>query len=144
MVLQVALLVPLALAGLLGPAWSGPARVVTSALGIALMAGGLVLAVRGVRDLGASLTPLPHPTADATLVEHGIYARVRHPIYGGLIVGGLGWALLTASPTALGLAIVLAVFFWLKSAREEAWLVERFRGYADYRTRTARFIPWIG
>jgi protein-S-isoprenylcysteine O-methyltransferase Ste14 len=143
-ILQVALLIPLALAGLLGPAWSGPARVVTSALGIALMAGGLVLAVRGIRDLGASLTPLPHPTADATLVEDGVYARVRHPIYGGLIVGGFGWALLTASPTALGLAIVVTVFFRLKSAREETWLVERFPGYADYRTRTARFIPWIG
>ncbi|HEU5203376.1 MAG TPA: methyltransferase, partial [Candidatus Limnocylindrales bacterium] len=84
--------------GLLGAAWSGPVRIVTSAVAAALMGAGVVQARRGMRDLGASLTPLPHPRDDAELVEAGIYASVRHPIYGGLILLGVGWALLAASP----------------------------------------------
>ena len=39
---------------------------------------------------------------------------------------------------------VLTGFFFLKSAREEAWLEARFDRYAAYRSRTKRFIPWIG
>jgi protein-S-isoprenylcysteine O-methyltransferase Ste14 len=142
--IQFALLLPLALAGVLGPAWDGPLRMVTSLIGSAALVVGAILAILGARDLGTSLTPLPHPTDDATLVEHGVYGLVRHPIYGGIIAGSLGWGLLTASPTALGLAVVLLVFFGLKSAREEAWLSQRFPGYPAYRARTRRFIPWIG
>ena len=130
--------------GLLGASWSGPVRIVTSAVAVALMGAGVVQARRGMRDLGASLTPLPHPTDDAELVETGIYASVRHPIYGGLILLGVGWALLAASPLALGLALVLVPFFWLKSSVEERWLRERFPAYEDYRRRTRRFIAWIG
>jgi len=39
---------------------------------------------------------------------------------------------------------VLAAFLYLKSAREEAWLEARYPGYAAYRARTPRFIPWPG
>jgi protein-S-isoprenylcysteine O-methyltransferase Ste14 len=130
--------------GLLGAAWSGPGRVVTSAAAVGVMGAGAVQAWRGVRDLGASLTPLPHPRDDARLVETGIYGSVRHPIYGGLILLGVGWALFAASPLALALALVLVPFFWLKSSVEEHWLRERFPAYDDYRRRTRRFIAGIG
>ncbi len=142
--IQVGLLIALVAAGWLGPGWDGLARLVTSAAGVAALAFGAFLVARGTRDLGTALTPLPHPTDDAALVEHGIYRLVRHPIYGGIIVGSIGWGLLTASPTALVLAGVIAVFFRLKSAREEAWLTQRYPGYPAYRDRTRRFIPWIG
>jgi len=51
--------------------------------------------------------------------------------------------LLAASPPALAAAAVLLGFFELKSRREEAWLEHRFVGYAAYRGRTRRLIPWI-
>jgi protein-S-isoprenylcysteine O-methyltransferase Ste14 len=39
---------------------------------------------------------------------------------------------------------VLALVFWLKSIREEAWLAGRYPDYAAYRQATRRrFIPWI-
>ena len=98
----------------------------------------------GARDLGVNLTPLPYPSADAQLVETGSYANVRHPIYGGIILGGVGWALLTASPAAMVLAAILVPFFWLKSSVEERWLEQRFVGYDAYRGRTRRFIAWLG
>lgn len=130
--------------GLLGAAWSGPVRILTSAVALALMGAGAVQAWRGGRDLGRNLTPLPHPGDDAHLVESGIYGSVRHPIYGGLILLGVGWALLAASPLALALSLLLVPFFWLKSSVEERWLGERFPAYAGYRRRTRRFIAWIG
>jgi len=142
--IQVVLLVAIAAAGLLGPAWSGAVRVVSSVVGLGLVIAGLVLAVRGMVDLRDALTPLPYPRDGAELIETGVYARARHPIYGGLIVGAFGWGWLTASVVALGLAVALLAFFEAKSRREEVWLVERFPGYPAYRARTRRLIPWIG
>ena len=111
-------------------------------LGTALIVGG-VLAVRGVVDLRAALTPLPHPREGASLVDTGSYRLVRHPIYGGIVLGAAGYALLTASPLAIVGTAVLFGFFRLKSAREEAWLVQRYPGYAAYRARTSRMIPLV-
>ena len=142
--IQALLLAATVAAGMVGPAWADGARVATTASGSVLILGGGVLALLGIRDLRDALTPLPYPLTDAELVETGVYALVRHPIYGGLVIASLGWALLTASPAAFGAAAVLLGFFELKSRREEAWLEERFPGYAAYRTRTRRLIPWIG
>jgi len=142
--LQMVLLVVVAAAGALGPAWAGSVRVATSAGGVLLIAAGLTLALLGIRDLRGALTPFPHPRADADLVETGVYRHARHPIYGGLVVAALGWGLLAASPAALAAAALLLGFFELKSRREEAWLDQHFEGYAAYRTRTRRLIPWIG
>ena len=141
---QGVILILVAAAGWLGPAWDGPARVVGAVLGVTLSVAGATLVARGSRDLGAALTPLPHPRDEATLVESGVYARVRHPIYGGIVIASVGWGLLTASIPALAMAVVAWAFFTVKSMREEAWLVERFPGYPAYRARTRRLIPWIG
>jgi protein-S-isoprenylcysteine O-methyltransferase Ste14 len=142
--IQGILLAAIAVAGLLGPTWDGALRVATSIGGALLLAAGWLLAVRGIRDLHGALTPLPYPREDADLVETGVYALVRHPIYGGLVLAAAGWALVCASPAALAGAVLLLGFFELKSRREEAWLERRFAGYAAYRARTRRLIPWIG
>lgn len=144
MAIQGVLLLVVVAAGSLGPAWTGGLRVVASVGGAVLIAAGLALALRGVRDLRGALTPFPHPRADAELVETGVYRYARHPIYGGLVIAATGWGLLTASPAALAAAVLLLGFFELKSRREEAWLDRRFPGYAAYRARTRRLIPWIG
>jgi protein-S-isoprenylcysteine O-methyltransferase Ste14 len=142
-VLQGVLFIAIAASGLLLPAWDGPARAVTAVAGAILIVGGLLLAIAAQRDLGRSLTIMPRPREGGELVEAGVYARARHPIYGGLVLAALGWALVCASAVGLLLAAVLLGFFTLKSTREEAWLVERFPGYAAYRLRTKRFIPFV-
>jgi protein-S-isoprenylcysteine O-methyltransferase Ste14 len=142
-VIQFVLLAAVAVSGLAGPAWEGAARTVTTVLGAVLLAAGLLLAFRGVVNLRDALTPLPHPRDGASLVDTGSYRLVRHPIYGGIIVGAAGWGLVTASPLALVGAAVLLGFFRLKSAREELWLEARYPGYAAYRARTRRLIPFV-
>jgi protein-S-isoprenylcysteine O-methyltransferase Ste14 len=130
-------------AGAAGPEWVGAARVATLVAGAGLLAAGGLLSLRGIVDLGRNLTPFPKPLGRAELVDCGVYGLVRHPIYGGLIVGAVGWGLATASLLALLAAAAIAAFFYLKSRREERWLAERYEGYPAYRARTRCFIPWL-
>ena len=144
LILQLLLLALVALAGLASPAaWSGPLVSITSLLGLGLMLGGAMLLGRGLMDLGRNLTSLPRPRDDAHLVESGVYSLVRHPIYGGLLLTALGWALVAASLLALLLVVGLGLFIDLKARREEAWLGERYGGYAAYMARTRRLLPWL-
>ena len=143
-VLQIVLLAVVIIAGLASDgAWTGPLASLTSPLGLALLLAGGLLAGRGILDLGRNLTPVPRPREDARLVDTGAYALVRHPLYGGLVLGALGWSLLVASPLSLLLVAVLAIVLDLKSRREEAWLRERYPGYPAYMARTRRLIPWL-
>ena len=142
--LQVVLLAAVAVAGfLLGPDLEGIARLVAAVIGGAMLALGIVVGFVAIRHLDRALTPLPRPIETGTMVEHGIYRHVRHPIYLGVFTSALGWALLTASAVALLLALVLAVLLDLKARREEAWLVERYPDYAGYSARTKKFIPGV-
>jgi hypothetical protein len=86
---------------------------------------GVLLVVLGVLAVGRSFTPLPRPRARTRLRQGGIFGLVRHPVYGGVILIGLGWSLADA-PLGLLPSALLAVLFDLKARREEAWLIERF------------------
>ena len=139
----IALLVVLGLPGLRN---LGSGRVigwVWFAIGAGALAIGAWLLLRGFVDLGPSMTPLPRPRIDGRLIDSGIYARLRHPIYAGLILGSLGWSAVTRSPAALVVALVLAAFLDAKARREEAWLIDAYPPYAAYRLRTRRFLPGI-
>lgn len=128
-----------------GAAPSGMSGSVAELVGAGLVLAGVLLATAGVWGLRAAdaLTALPHPRSDAALVERGAYRLVRHPIYGGLVIGAVGWGILRASLLTVVLAAVLLAFFTLKATREEAWLQARYPGYPAYRRRTRRFLPWI-
>ncbi len=141
--IQLVLFALTALAGTAGPAWSGVARLVSAALGGLLIVSGGVLAARGLLDLRHQLSPFPRPLAGARLVDGGAYRLVRHPIYGGIVIAALGWGLATASPAAVLATAVLFGFFELKSRREEIWLERDVAGYAAYRRRTRRMLPWL-
>ncbi|MDR5683684.1 MAG: isoprenylcysteine carboxylmethyltransferase family protein [Armatimonadota bacterium] len=123
--------------------WPGEGSAARIAVGAALMAGGLGLAVLAAGQLGVGLTPLPRPRPQARLIRTGVYAHSRHPIYGGLIVAAFGWAVVRNSGLHLLLAAVLTVYFYLKSEREEQFLVQRFPEYTEYRSQTKRFLPWL-
>ena len=139
----IGLLVVLGLPGLGNLASGGVIGWMWFAVGACALAIGAWLLLRGFVDLGPSMTPLPRPRTDGRLIESGIYARLRHPIYAGLIVASLGWSAVTRSPAAFVVALVLAVFLDAKARREEAWLLDAYPPYAAYRMRTRRFLPGI-
>ncbi|MEO8272516.1 MAG: isoprenylcysteine carboxylmethyltransferase family protein [Chloroflexota bacterium] len=106
---------------------------------------GAVFIGSGIAELrrAHSLSALPQPLPDAQLVERGPYRFVRHPIYGGLILGAIGLGVITPWIGTYISVALLAVVLDLKRRREEAWLGERFPGYAAYRSRTKALIPFL-
>ena len=143
---QIVLIGAIGLAGLGGLAsarsWT-PWGVVASAGGVLALCAGFAIVGLAYAGLSSNFSPFPRPVADGELVESGIYGHVRHPMYVGVLLGGLGWGLACGSVVALAFGVTLALLFDAKARREEAWLVARHPGYAAYRSRTRRFIPGL-
>lgn len=141
--IQVVLLAVVVSVGLFGDRWSGQGRLPRLVAAALIGAVGASVVAATVRSLGRSITPLPRPGRRAELKQTGPYARVRHPIYGGLMLLALAWSLLM-SPWALIPSGGLAIFFTLKARLEEHWLSERYPEYADYARRVRRrFVPFL-
>jgi protein-S-isoprenylcysteine O-methyltransferase Ste14 len=111
--------------------------------GAVLFLAGGVFGVAGVIVLGRNRTPFPHPREGSNLVQHGIYARVRHPLYTSVMLSSLGWALIWQSPAAFGVALLLVPFLRAKARHEERCLIGKFPGYADYARRVPAFVPRV-
>lgn len=111
--------------------------------GFALTAAGGVASLLGLVTLGDALSPFPRPRDGSTLKQHGIYKLVRHPIYSGLMLGSIGWALWWGSVAGVVYGAIVIVFFDRKAAREERWLREQHAGYAAYARRVKKFLPGI-
>ncbi len=125
------------------PRWGTPWSILTLIIGLGLFLPGAALVLSGLINLGRNLSPLPHPKEDAQMVETGAYKIVRHPIYSGIILGAIGYALFTTSLLTLILSFILFLFFDLKSRREETQLTHKFSQYAAYQKRVKKLIPFI-
>ena len=111
------------------------------AAGLVLFVTGGVFGIAGVAALGRNRTPFPQPRADSELVQSGIYASVRHPLYTSVMLASVGWVLIWQSAPALMPALALIPFFHAKARREERWLREKFPSYSGYEKHTPRFLP---
>jgi protein-S-isoprenylcysteine O-methyltransferase Ste14 len=119
--------------------WSG----LVGALGIVLCIVGLGVVLLGSLALGRNLSPFPKPKVDGRLVTNGIFAVVRHPIYGGFSVAAVGWSFMwNGAATYLATALLL-VFFDIKARHEERWLQARFADYAAYKSRVKKLVPFV-
>jgi protein-S-isoprenylcysteine O-methyltransferase Ste14 len=136
-----------ALFGLLGAlwwSWSGDWGPVASVAGWAAAAAGALQGVWGLLALGGNLTPYPSPKDVASLIERGPYRLVRHPIYGGIVMGAAGLSLADGNAGGLTITLGLLILFLGKSEFEEERLLARFPAYDRYRERvTHRLIPWV-
>lgn len=90
---------------------------------------------------GRKLTPFPEPNRELGLLQHGVYAFVRHPIYLGLILMAFGWAILFQKGWGLVVSALLTLFFHLKAGEEEHRLLKCYPDYADYMQHTGRLLP---
>lgn len=101
-------------------------------LGIAVVSYALWMTAR--LQLGRSFSVAPRATA---LVTHGIYSRIRNPIYvfGAAWLAGLALAL--GHPIALLLLLPLVPMQIARAGREARVLEEKFgEGYREYRRKT--------
>lgn len=88
-----------------------------------------------------NVTPTPNQRAE--LVESGMYAHIRHPIYSGVLLGAVGVALVHGHFAVMLVALVLVAFFTVKSRYEESLLRGIYPQYGAYMTRTGRFLPFL-
>lgn len=119
----------------------------TRLLGIVLALAGLLvifLALRTYFRVNRSLVNVsPEPDQTAQLVDRGIYRRIRHPIYLGVILCGLGAALMHGHIVPIIISLLFIPFFTYKSIFEERWLMQVYAGYDAYRQRAGRFLPYL-
>ncbi|MBC9005720.1 methyltransferase family protein [Micromonospora aurantiaca (nom. illeg.)] len=121
------------------PGWPVPWPVRLA--GAAVTVAGAVLAAAAAAGLGRGLTASPLPNDAARLRTTGLYRRVRHPVYSGLLLAAAGWIIASGSlPRAIA-AVALAALLAAKSRWEETQLTRRFPDYPAYAARTPRFMP---
>jgi len=112
-------------------------------IGQILFYSGIVITIWAAILLGPNLTPLPKPKPSGEFIQSGLYRFVRHPIYFGVILVCFGWASIEQNLYTLVLAIILLIFFDLKSRQEEIWLTEKFSEYNVYKQNTKKLIPFL-
>jgi protein-S-isoprenylcysteine O-methyltransferase Ste14 len=123
--------------------WPDAARGPLVVVGALVVLAGIAVFSVAVSGLGSALTANPAPLDDEALRTDGIYSVVRHPIYTGLILTALGFALMT-TPWALLPVALLAVELDLKRRLEEEWLSATYPTYAAYRSTVPRaLIPGV-
>jgi len=119
------------------PAWA-------KAVGLALIAADLYVLYRVERELGTTrLVGHAELKGGGELLTKGVYARVRHPRYSGMMFSVLGACLIAGT---LLLWEIVAVWWLLALAAirlEEKELHARFgAAYAAYSKRVPRFLPF--
>lgn len=80
------------------------------------------------------------------LAVGGVYERIRHPRYAGMMLAWLGAALLSGATRLLWLVVGFVGLAVVVTELEERELLRRLgEEYADYRRRVPRFVPrWPG
>ena len=106
---------------------------------------GLLVRFLAIRALGSFFTTQLRVLTFQPLVTDGIYRRIRHPSYSGLLLIMLGLVVLTASgPGALYYIVIMVPLVIYRVNREEVALVEGFgQPYQEYRRLTWRLVPYV-
>ena len=118
--------------------------VFSDSIGVAICALGSFVAIWSRKTLGAEWSQDVELKQGHKLVERGPYGLMRHPIYTGHLLMGLG----TAIASGLLIAFVgLALFaggFWIKLNQEESLLLRSFPDeYPAYKRRVKALIPYV-
>ena len=93
-------------------------------------------------SLGKNVTPTVVTRREHTLVTHGPYRWVRHPLYTVAFTLFVGFALLAANWFLLVVLLFGAVVLAQRTTIEEAQLVERFGDdYRRYMQAPGRYLP---
>jgi len=81
------------------------------------------------------------PSVRDTLVRHGLYAHVRHPIYAGSVPIFVGLALLKPTGTVVVACAIAIAWLFVQARLEEIDLLQRLPAYRGYMQEVPGFVP---
>ena len=112
-------------------------------IGLALFALGLGFAIWARVHIGRNWgTPMTQKD-ELELVTSGPYRLVRHPIYSGILVAGIGTAV-ALSWVWLAAVVLGGIYFVYSATVEERYLGERFPDrYPPYKRSTKMLVPFL-
>jgi protein-S-isoprenylcysteine O-methyltransferase Ste14 len=113
--------------------------------GVLCFIAGLWLFYRSHADLGTNWSLTLEVREQHRLITHGVYRRIRHPMYTALLVYSIGQVLVlpnwVAGPSYL---VAFATLFMFRVRAEEQMMLEHFGDeYSAYIPRTKRLIPGL-
>ena len=119
-----------------------PSRPWIGWLGVALTAAGIAFAVWARNHIGKFWSASVSLREGHELIRSGPYARIRHPIYSGMLLAAAGTTLCSGEYGALivlGFAVIAVV---IKAKKEEALLAGEFgASFDEHRRRTGFLLP---
>jgi protein-S-isoprenylcysteine O-methyltransferase Ste14 len=112
-------------------------------LGLALLVAGLGFAVWARLHIGRNWgTPMTQKD-EPELVTSGPYQLVRHPIYSGILVAGIGTAV-ALSWMWLAAVVLAAIYFIYSATVEERYMSQQFPDtYPRYKHSTKMLVPFV-
>jgi protein-S-isoprenylcysteine O-methyltransferase Ste14 len=117
---------------------------VTPYVGLALLTLGGALRLAAVFVLGKRFTALVAIQEGHRLATDGLYKRIRHPSYTGLLMYMAGYVLVFRCwPGMLFVAVMLELLIGRMNAEETLLESEFGEEYVSYRRRTWRLAPWV-
>jgi len=128
--------------GLLFPYPKIPFSPLTNIFGVFLIIGGFCLH-RSSHQVHKQAHEEPEKTEE--LVTIGIYSKIRHPGYLGLILVYLGFPFASTSLLVFIPALIFAYPLYIQAKKEEEFLIKKFgKEYQDYMKKVPwKFIPKI-
>jgi len=126
--------------GLLAP----PSLAISIVGAVVCMAGFVVILVTIYQNSFAAPIVKDQSERGQTLVDTGLYGRIRHPMYTGILLWSAGLALWQESTSAAIGVLALVPFFLGRIHAEERFLRDTLEGYGDYTNRVGhRLIPFV-
>ena len=124
--------------------FNGQIRNAMIVLGFALLVVGAVVNISGRFKLGRNWSDQAKIYKSQTLVLHGVYGIVRHPLYASLIWMYFGASLVYSNWLAFvaNTLIFLPAMFY-RAKLEEKMLAQEFPEYKNYQKKVGMFFPRI-
>jgi protein-S-isoprenylcysteine O-methyltransferase Ste14 len=111
-------------------------------LGAWLTLAGVLFAIWARATIGKEWSAEVQIKEGHELIRTGPYARIRHPIYTGILLAVAGSALAIGEYRALVALAVMCIGFSLKAKKEESFLAARFGpAFAEHQRHTGFFLP---
>ncbi len=122
--------------------WFRPENLLLCDIGFVLAICGMVLALWARIHLGQYWSDKVVLKVDHQLIRSGPYARLRHPIYSGVLLGVAGTAFVVGEWRGVLAFVILFANYWIKARREDQILANAFgAGFAEHRQNAGFLLP---